>query len=205
MKGNGWYDIFLINTSGRIVYTVARESDLGMVIPSELPDSGIEKAFRDAKRMGLDDIALSDIAPYAPSADAPAAFMMASIVDSNGKHAGYVAFQIPLDKINEIMLRRDGMGETGESYLVGRDGLMRSDSYLDPKGHSVIASFRDNLGVDTEATREAFSGGHGSDVIIDYNGNPVLSVWDTLDLGNGVLWAMMTEIDVGLRPSLPLI
>ena len=52
------------------------------------------------------------------------------------------ALQMPLDRVNEIMRERTGMGETGESYLVGPEKLMRSDSYLDPENHSVAASFR---------------------------------------------------------------
>ena len=51
------------------------------------------------------------------------------------------------------MSERAGLGETGETYLVGSDKLMRSDSYLDPKHHSVVASFRnpEKGKVETEA------------------------------------------------------
>ena len=73
---------------------------------------------------------------------------------------------------------------------------MRSDSYLDKEGHSVAASFKNNTKVDTEAVREALSEKDDQAVILDYNGNPVLSIWDKLDLGNGIHWAMMSEIDV---------
>ncbi|KKL16573.1 hypothetical protein LCGC14_2494200, partial [marine sediment metagenome] len=196
IEENGWYDYFLISPEGRIVYTVTRESDLGMSIPnSELRDSGIGQAFKEAQRMGEEDVAIGDIAPYSPSNGAPAGFMMGRIV-ADGKFHGYNALQIPIEKINNIMLRRDGMGKTGETYLVGQDGLMRSDSYLDPKGHSVEASMRNREGVDTEATRSALAGNAGQDVIIDYNGNPVLSAWHPVELGNGVRWAMISEIDV---------
>jgi methyl-accepting chemotaxis protein len=122
--------------------------------------------------------------------------MMAQMRDDSGQLVGYAALQIPLDAINQIMLRRHGMGETGESYLVGQDGLMRSDSYLDPQGHSEAASFKNHTTVDTEATREALAGNESQDVVIDYNGNPVLSTWDSVDLGDGIRWAMMSEIDV---------
>lgn len=198
MKDNGWYDIFLIHTDGDIVYTVTRESDLGMVIPdSILKDEGIGKAFEAAKSMSAEDIAFSDLAPYSPSGGAPSGFMMAQMRDGEtGDLKGYVAFQIPLSKINEIMLRRQGMGKTGESYLVGQDGFMRSDSYLDKEGHSVVASFKNNTKVDTEATRQALKGKEDQAVIFDYNGNPVLSCWDAVDLGSGVRWAMMSEMDV---------
>ncbi len=197
MEINGWYDIFLIHTDGEIVYTVTRESDLGMVIPeSELKSQGIGKAYTLAKTMGKDEIAFADLAPYSPSGGTPAGFMMAQLHDKNGSLSGYVAFQIPLGKINDIMLRRDGMGKTGETYLVGSDGLMRSDSFLDPEGHSVQAAFKNNAKVNTEAIREAIKGNEGQKVILDYNGNPVLSAWGRVDLGNGIHWAMISEIDV---------
>ncbi len=197
VKDNGWYDLFLIHTDGDIVYTSARESDLGMVIPdSELKNQGLGKAFAAAGNMGPDEIAAADIAPYSPSGGKPAGFMMARMRDAGGLLRGYVAFQIPMDKINEIMLRRDGMGKTGESYLVGPDGLMRSDAFLDREGHSVVASFANNARVDTEATRQALAGKPGQEVIIDYNGNYVLSCWDPVNIGGGIRWAMMSEIDV---------
>ncbi|MHC5061650.1 MAG: methyl-accepting chemotaxis protein [Planctomycetota bacterium] len=197
MNDNGWYDLFLIHTDGEIVYTACRESDLGMTIPdSSLKTSSIGQAFTKAQSMGAQDIAIGDFAPYAPSQGAPAAFMMGQMRNDEGALVGYAALQVPIDKVNKIMLLRDGMGKTGESYLVGDDGLMRSDSYLDPAGHSVAAAFKNNAIVDTQAIREALAGRQGQKVIADYNGNPVLSCWDPIDLGSGVRWAMMSEIDV---------
>ena len=197
MADNGWYDMFLIHRDGDIVYTVTRESDLGMIIPdSSLSSSPIGDAFTKAQNAASEDVVIADFAPYAPSGGAPAAFMMAKMNDDAGSLLGYVAFQIPTDGINRIMLERTGMGETGESYLVGGDLLMRSDSYLDPVGHSVVASFANNTTVDTKATRTALSGIAGGDVIVDYNGNPVLSLWDTVEVGSGVEWVIITEIDV---------
>ena len=197
MKDEGWFDIYLIHSDGDIVYTVTRESDLGMIIPdSELKDQGIGKAFKKGRTMGSDDIALADFAPYSPSDGEPAAFMMGQMRDADRNLKGYVAFQIPLNKINAIMLRRNGMGKTGETYLVGQDGLMRSDSFQDKEGHSVAASFKNNTKVDTEAVHQALAGKKGEKVIIDYNGNHVLSAYDPVDLGGGVRWAMMSEMDM---------
>jgi methyl-accepting chemotaxis protein len=107
-----------------------------------------------------------------------------------------VALQLSLDSINSIMTRRDGMGKTGETYLVGQDKLMRSDSYLDPANHTVIASFAnpEKGSVDTEASRQALSGKTDTRIIIDYNGNPVLSAYTPLNVG-GLTWALLAEID----------
>lgn len=197
MSDNKWYDIFLIDKKGDILYTVERESDLGMnILRSQLRDEGIGKAFKIAESMNGNEIALADFAPYSPSGGKPAGFMMAKVQNQHGVVFGYIAFQIPINKINEIMLRRDGMGKTGESYLVGTDNLMRSDSYLDRQRRSVEASFITQTKTDTQATAEALNGNSGRAVITDYNGNPVLSCWDPVELGNGVRWAMLTEIDV---------
>ncbi|MBU0972132.1 MAG: cache domain-containing protein, partial [Proteobacteria bacterium] len=198
MADNGWSDLYLIHTDGDIVYTVNRQSDLGMIIPeSDLKAQGIGKAFEQAKTMGNDEIALADLAPYSPANGLPAAFMMARMQDpGTGELKGYVAFQIPLDRINAIMFRRNGMGETGESYLVGQDGFMRSDSFLDPEKHSVAASFKNKIKVETEAAKSGLAGKDGQQVIKGYAGNLVVSCWDTVDLGEGIRWAMISEVAV---------
>lgn len=197
MNDNGWYDLFFIHTDGDIVYTASKESDLGMIIPdSSLKNSSLGKAYFKAQTINPNEIAVSDFAPYEPSGGVPAAFMMAQMKDKTGTLIGFAALQIPLDKINNIMLKRHGMGKTGESYLVGSDGLMRSDSFLDPEGHSVAYSFKNNVQVKTEAAKSALAGNKDQEVIIDYNGNPVLSAWNPIDIGSGIRWAMISEIDI---------
>ncbi len=197
MNDNEWYDLFLIHDDGDIVYTVQKEGDLGKnILRSELQGEGIGKAFEKAKKMQKDEIALVDLSAYSPSDGKPAGFMIAQMRDEYDILKGYIAFQIPLKNINEIMQQRDGMGQTGESYLVGADGLMRSDSYLNPDEYSVPASFGNKTKIETEAVREALAGKEDQRVITDYRGAPVLSSWNTLDLGQGVRWAMMSEVDV---------
>ncbi len=105
----------------------------------------------------------------------------------NGETELVVALQLSLEAINNVMQQRDGMGKTGETYLVGSDKLMRSDSFLDPNGHSVQAAFAGTVasnGVDTEASREALAGKTETKIIIDYNGNPVLSAYAPLEVGD---------------------
>lgn len=92
---------------------------------------------------------------------------------------------------------RSGLGKTGETYLVGPDKLMRSNSFGDPQYHTVQASFAnpEKGKVDTESVRWALAGEDRSDVILDNNNNPVLSVaapFKILDL----TWAIVAEIDV---------
>ncbi len=188
----GYYDIFLIQPgTGDVIFTIAKEADFASRV------SKVESSLQTVWKKALKgETAISDTRPYAPSNDAPAQFI-ATPVKENGRIIGVLAFQVSLDAINTIMEERTGMGRTGESYLVGGDLLMRSDSYLDPKNHSVLASFMnpDKGKADTEAVRRALKGEKDTKIIIDYNGNPVLSSFQPLKI-NGVTWAILSEIDL---------
>ncbi len=189
----GYYDLFLIAEDGDIVFTVAEESDLGEnVITGGLKSEGIGEAFE----AGMREPTFIDFSPYSPSNGDPAAFVAAP-AEVNGKIVGVAVLQIPLDAINGIMQQRSGMGQTGETYLVGSDLLMRSDSFLDPDNRTVNASFAGdvaNNGVDTEASKGAIGGATDARIITDYLGNPVLSAYTPISVG-GTTWALISEKD----------
>jgi methyl-accepting chemotaxis protein len=189
-----YYDLFLIHPNGTVFYTVTKEADYGTnILTGEYADSGLGDVTR--KALETQDFSFADFAPYAPSGGAPASFIAEPVVH-NGEVEVVVALQLSLKEINDIMRERSGMGETGETYLVGPDNLMRSDSYLDPENRSVEASFADpsNGSVETEAAEAALAGETDKKIIIDYNGNPVLSAYTPVDIF-GTTWALLAEID----------
>jgi hypothetical protein len=60
---------------------------------------------------------------------------MVSPVGSDSRISGVLALQFPISKINRLMTmdkrwEESGMGKTGETFIVGPDDLMRSDSRL---------------------------------------------------------------------------
>jgi len=199
LKKFGYYDIFLVDSkTGHIVYSVFKELDFSTsLLDGPYARTNFGEAFRKANAAGEGDaVVLADYARYTPSYEAPAGFI-ASPIFHDGEKIGVALFQLPIDRLNQIMGERAGLGKTGETYLVGPDRLMRSDSFLDPDHHSVIASFRDpgKGKVDTEAARTALSGDSGTGVITDYNGNPVLSAYAPVRMGDST-WALLAEIDV---------
>jgi len=194
VESAGYYDYFIIDADGLCVHSQSQEADYNTnLLTGQYKDSGLGKAVQQALQ---GEKAFADFAPYAPSNDEPAAFVAAPII-SEGEQTGVVALQVSMAKIQNIMDERTGLGATGEVYLVGTDKLMRSDSFLDPEHHSVKASFADPVSgkADTEAVASALGGDTGAGVIIDYNGNPVLSAWSSVDF-MGVRWAILAEIDV---------
>ncbi len=195
----GYYDIFLVEpTNGTIVYSVFKELDFGTsLISGPWSKTNFADAFKRARALKEPGtVALVDYKLYTPSYDAPAGFI-ASPIFENGQMTGVLVFQMPLDKITSIMGERAGLGKTGETYLVGPDQLMRSDSYLDPKYHTVTASFRDPSkgAVLTEASKAALAGKSGADIVLDYNNNPVLSSYTPVKVG-ALSWGLLAEIDV---------
>jgi methyl-accepting chemotaxis protein len=130
LQARGYYDVFLINKNGDVVYTVFKEldfatngrhgrwkdSDLGMIFT---------KALANPK-----EVQFADFKGYAPSNGVPAAFVSKAIISKDGSVEGVLVFQMPVERINNIMKSATGMGESGETYIVGADMLMRSDSRL---------------------------------------------------------------------------
>jgi methyl-accepting chemotaxis protein len=195
MEDNGLYDIFLICAKhGHVMYTVTKESDLGENLATgQLRDSGLGKAWESTVKNGRPY--MTDMEPYSPSNGAPAMFISVPLFD-NGSIKGVIAIQIDPKAINNIMQNRIGMGESGETYLVGQDKLMRSDSFLDPTNHSLIASFKNPASgsVKTDATKEGLAGTTDTKIIVDYNGNNVMSSYTQFSFLD-LKWIIIAEID----------
>lgn len=192
----GYYDAFLIHPEGKIFYTVAKEADYNTnILNGPYASSSLGSAVREA--IQTRDYAVSDFEAYAPSNGEPAAFIAKPLLNKNREVEMILALQLSLGAINKIMQQREGMGETGETYLVGSDYLMRSDSFLSPETHSVSASFANPSkgSVKTEASRDALNRVEGEKVIDDYNGHPVLSAFTPIEVG-GTIWALIAEMDV---------
>ena len=196
MKDYGYYDIFVINAEhGHVVYSAAKESDYGTNLKyGPLKDSGLGEAYK--KALELKRPVFIDMKPYAPSNGEPAMFL-ATPIYIFGTLDAVLVFQISDKSINRVMQFRVGYGKSQEDYLVGHDKLMRSDSFLDPQGHSLKASFANPStgGVDTEASRDALTGVKGTKIVTDYNGNSVLSSYSLIKVGEDFNWAILSEID----------
>ncbi|MCY6383390.1 methyl-accepting chemotaxis protein [Hoeflea prorocentri] len=138
IQDDGYYDLFIIDAAGNVVYTVEKESDFATnVLDGQWKDSDLGRIFRDVMATGTDKpFILTDYQPYAPSNDAPAAFVAAPIVVGTDIH-GVVALQMPNGMIAQIMNNTTGLGETGETLLVRKDGVLISDSVKSPEDNAL--------------------------------------------------------------------
>lgn len=193
VKSLGYDDAILINDYGRVLFTVKQQPDLGIdLVKGKYRNSNLAKVWKIAVK---GKIAFADFEPYAPLGGLPVAFMAAPVYSHAGDIQGVVALRIPLNEINGIMTMRSGMGETGESYLVGDDFHMRSDSELHPKFRTVKTSFQnpDKGEVQSEAVKQALLGNSGASIIKDKADISLLTAYTPLKIGS-TTWALISEI-----------
>ncbi|MBQ4851372.1 methyl-accepting chemotaxis protein [Pseudoalteromonas sp. MMG012] len=220
LEAFGYYDIFIADANtGNVVYSVFKELDFATSLKSgAYANSGLGKAFQAGMNLSDGEVKIIDFQPYTPSYEAPAAFFSSPIY-KHGNIIGVLILQAPVDRINDIMTYQQqwqsrGLGLSGETYLVGQDRLMRSQSrflledksaYLAALSQSGIASdiikqidTRDSsLGiapVDTKAVRSALRGEQNFELVEDYRGVKVASAYGMIQVG-GAQWAILSEID----------
>lgn len=190
LDSRGFYDIFLVNEEGDVVYSVHKENDFGTNLKDgDWSKTDLAKVYKQVENKPLGTVAFSDVAPYAPSGDKPASFMAAPLYENGNVFHGAVIVQMPIQRINKIMNSTVGMGQTGESYLVGADLTMRSDSRFSKE--STILKRK----IETEVVKKALAGEAGTSEALDYRGVEVLSAYAPITF-HGVTWAVVSEIDM---------
>jgi methyl-accepting chemotaxis protein len=161
-QSSSYYDVFLFNADGELVYSVFKETDYatGFAAPGSGPwaESGLGNAFRAAlEAPSSAPIVFEDFAPYGPSNGAPASFMANAVRDANGNPIGVLAFQLPVDLISDTIASVTGLGDSGEVVLIGEDGLMRNDSVWTPDVEDILVTPLNAPFIDA-----AFAGGSGT-------------------------------------------
>lgn len=196
-KEYGFYDIFLINREGEILYSVFKEVDFATSLDhGPYKDTNLAEVFRKADKAEAGQVLMTDFKIYRPSYDGPAGFIAAPVFDANGKHVGVIAAQFPIDKLNSLMAERNGLGRTGETLIIGHDHLLRTDSYRDPAKHSVLQSFLhpQKSKITSEASDRAIAGQTGLALLPDYLGNEALTAYAPIKF-NELNWSILVKMD----------
>ncbi len=214
-------DLYLVDfETSDIVYSAKKKIDFATNLQSGAYSRGglaqvVQAVQANPARYAIQIV---DFQPYQPTYGAPAAFLAAPIY--NGPHViGILALQLPVAELNRIMTgaaewRAEGLGETGEAYLVGADYFMRSQERLlveDPTAYraalsaaGVASAQIDRIerqgtsilyqSVRTDATTAAINGSTGTQLITNYRGETALSAFTPLRL-EGLKWVLLAEID----------
>ena len=186
LRQYGYKNMFLVDTDGNICFGVKRDEYLGTNLRTgEYGSFSIGEVFKE----GLNNIKFSDLTWCEETKDF--IFMAAApVYDLTNKLLGAVIVEVPYSSIDIILAQRDGLGDTGEIYIVGEDHFMRSKSRFISQ-NTIL-----KLEINTDATRDAIRGNTDVRVVKDYRNIPVLSAYTPLENLRDVTWVLLVEIDI---------
>ncbi len=199
-KQSGFENIYLISTSGYVFHAANHGSDRYTNLLTG-PYRNTNLGRLTAKVLKTKSFGMADFESYMPAQHVPAAFMAQPVI-SNGEVRFIVAVQLSINQINAVAGERTGLGQTGETYFVGHDKMLRNDSYLTEKQKVMTTILSPEHKVDTQATRSALKGNSDTKVIKNYKGIMTLSSWQPLTIiapnpvnPEGIRWALVTEVE----------
>ncbi|WP_295450424.1 adenylate/guanylate cyclase domain-containing protein [uncultured Thiodictyon sp.] len=217
----GFEDLQLVDAKTLdIVYSYQKTTELGSNLetgPYANTKLGNKvRSIMDTKNR--DDFRIAGYEPWRPNLGAPEAFVMSPIF-SGAELLGILVLQFPINDFNKVLTggyawREEGLGKTGEVYLVGSDKTIRSESrfmHEDPQGFlqtlrqtgvpgRIVDKLQQQgnpicvLPVETASVDEALRGHSGIHTVTGYRGTRVLSAYGPLDLDT-LRWAVIAEID----------
>lgn len=187
----GYQDILLLDLSGKVRFSaLLNQSENPDAVPDQLDDPALGRLVETVVR--TNEPVMTDLTYYAPRLT-HSIFMGAPILDTEGKITSILVFQIDAAQISALIEQNAYLGETGETYLVGADQLVRSNSRF-AKDNEILKRKIETFAVE-QAVHEKLS---GTRKMIDYRGNNVLSAYSPLDmgqrLGTDFDWAIVTNI-----------
>ncbi|MCP5048987.1 MAG: response regulator [bacterium] len=138
-------DIYLIDLEGNILFSLIDESVRGEnVFKGKYSGTVFSKTCREA--LETERPLFSDIEFFVSPEARRAAFLIQVMTDEF-ESVGLMAVRVRTGEINKIMQENYEASETGETYLVGDDLKMRSDSRFDSESTILVRT------VDTEGTK----------------------------------------------------
>jgi len=185
-----YYDLFLIDVEGDIVFTIEHESDFATNLQTgAYRNTGLAQVFRQS----IEELQTSNssMAYYEPSKEA-AGFIATPII-KDGIVLGVVAMQFDVDKLYETVNNLAGLGNTGE--IVASQKVDDHILITAPLRHDPDAAFKRTIALDDKnalAIRMSAQGESGSATFIDWRGKEVIAVWQYIP---ALKWGLVVKVD----------
>jgi methyl-accepting chemotaxis protein len=190
IKTFGYRELKLISSDGKVLFSVLRGNDYQQNLNDpawrDTPMARLARASLDSQQALISDLANN------PQTGEPSQFLVAPVI-SDGELQAMLMLELPIDPLNAVMQTRQGLGEAGETYLVGSDGLLRSDSvrFSDLQVSRGSAQTTPLAG---QALTLALQGQQGRLAEPGLDGKPALKAFVPLEF-NGQRWALIAEMD----------
>ena len=171
-------DIYLIGATGSVLYSVSKTDDFSVDLTKDTyAGTGLGRAFAAARNAQPGSVSFVDFTRYALADNQPSAFFAAPVYDDAGTALiGVLAVRIPVARINATLQGAQGLGETGDTYLVGPDHLMRNDTRLMTTPTSLQRQ------IHASPVDRALAGETGTMTVDDFDGAEVVSAFTPLEI-----------------------
>jgi methyl-accepting chemotaxis protein len=186
----GYRDLKLVGIDGQVIFSVLRGEDDPQNL---LTGSGGEHPMGRLTHSTLNSgqASISDLS-FNPQTGEPSQFL-ASPVHSDGELVALLLLELPIAPLNQVMQTRQGLGDAGETYLVGSDGLLRSDSVRFPAQQAPRAQ-QAGTPLAGAAIEQALRGESGRLGEAGLDGQQALKAFVPLEF-DGQHWALIAEMD----------
>jgi diguanylate cyclase (GGDEF)-like protein len=190
---HNYHNILLMGPRGDFFYTAKKDDDFeANILNGKYANSHLSKAIREVFK--TKKLHITDIDFYKPCPNQLAQFAIIPILATDGDIQSVVILQLNFDTLTRKLAVRNEVHRSIETYVVGQDKRLRTDTLLEPRKFNVLNSFRENILIDTDALREAFKYGSGFKILKDYRNISVLSSFSMVKCMN-FNWVVITEID----------
>ncbi len=182
----------IIETHGEISRIRVLDKE-GIIIASSHEDTGIDKSTHEIFLKGKEGVFIGDL--HLSSFTHKYVLSVAAPILLNNQFAGVLVINFEADKeLFKITTNRTGLGQTGEVYLVNKDGYMISPSrFIDDV---ILKQKIDLKPIDTEEANSTEPSDtppeEEIDIVRDYRGIEVLSVHTHLPEMD---WTLVAQID----------
>lgn len=117
-------DLYLVDASGQVLYSLWKGPEFAANINApEFADPQLARVAGAVLEMGGTDLAVS---PFVAAADGRSAeyYVASAVMDRKQEPIGAVVAKVPTHKLNMILSREGGLGDTGMAYLVDETGTI---------------------------------------------------------------------------------
>lgn len=194
MHDYNYHNIMLVGYKGDVFYSVEKEDDYQTnILTGKYSNTHLSKAVK--KVFKTKDFVLTDINFYEACPDKLAQFALYPIMDENESIQTIVVVQLDLDNLTNVLSVSSDIYSTNDTYIVGEDYRLRTDSMQKTSTYNVLSSFSNNVKINTKDIESAFSGDTSTSIIKNYMGIDVLSSKSIIEELN-FKWVVISEINV---------
>jgi methyl-accepting chemotaxis protein/regulator of replication initiation timing len=197
--------VFADLETGDVIYSCSKRLSFTTSLKDgPLATTALGRAFAKAAAQSDDRVTMLDFERSVIDYEGAVMNLAAPVFDDERK-VGVVIVQVPAERIASLFRDRTGLGQTGETFVVGSDHLFRSELRFTDGLAAILQGDRASVVLNPKVTFEQASlssGSTGTGEFTDYRGQRVFAAWQPVtvhaaaDGDKDLIWTVCSKMDV---------